>query len=93
MSVQAYVIRLDGEPVGIIGLARGKGPAQLFSEYKPELEPYLKSMTTLRMIKAAMRMVANHRGAIYAIARDSEGVRVLTKLGFVRDEGDVFCRG
>lgn len=78
-TLRAIAIRLNGEPVAIIGLAKEPDRDRAFSEYKPALCPYLKSMTVLRAIKAFMRWVEASRVPVYAV---SEGTGLLERLGF-----------
>ena len=88
-SIQAFVVTLDDEPEGIIGIAKDKTESRLFSEYKPALSPYLRSMPVLRLIKKVMRLVEDHRGVVYAVAQHDEGKRLLERLGF-EDCGEYF---
>ena len=81
-SIRGYVAYLDDEAVGIIGLARQGSINVLFSEYQPELEPYLKRMTILRAIKSIMEIAASHPGFVEAISDRDEGDRILTRYGF-----------
>jgi hypothetical protein len=84
-TLRAIVIRLDGKPVGIMGLAKEPERDRAFSEYTPELCPHLKRMPVLRAIKAFMQWVEQSRVPVYAI---SEGTGLLERLGFIqfRDE-------
>lgn len=86
-TLRAIVIRLDDEPVAILGLAREPDRQRAFSEYLPALAPYLKSMPVLRAIMALMQWVKDSKVPVYAI---SEGTGVLERLGFQRLGGEVF---
>jgi hypothetical protein len=86
-TLRAVVIKLDGVPAGIIGLAREPDRERMFSEYLLELKPLLRSMAVLRAIKAVMRWVESSRVPVYAI---SEGTGVLERLGFQHVTGEVF---
>jgi hypothetical protein len=86
-TLRALVIRVDGKPAGIIGLAQEPDRFRAFSEYTPELCPHLKRMPVLRAIKAFMAWVEASKVPVYAI---SEGTGLLERLGFVSDDGEVF---
>ena len=79
-TLKAVVILLDGEPVGIAGLSRERDRMRAFSEFKPELEPHLKSMTVLRAVKAVQRMI--HESPLPVIVQDSENPALMERLGF-----------
>jgi hypothetical protein len=87
-TVRAVVILLDGEPVGVIGLARESGCEKLFSEYKPEMQPHLRRFEVLRAIKLAMTLVESAKCDVYAV-RD-EGTDILLRLGFEHVEDDIY---
>lgn len=90
-TLRTIVVRRGGRAVGLIGVARNAFFRRFFSEYKPELEPMLKSMTVLRAIKAAMAIVRAQRGTVWAVAEHEEGARVLQRLGFEHETGDLFA--
>lgn len=79
-TMRAIVIHLNEVPVAIIGLYFDAGRMMAFSEYKPELEPYLKSMTILRAIKAAQQLFAQSKRPIYAVRE--ECTSILERVGF-----------
>jgi len=91
-TLKAWVAVLDGEVAGVIGLAREGHRAKYFSEIKPELRPFLKTLTALRTIKASMKLVRASRRQVFAIAQADEpdSHRVLKRLGFVQFDGDVY---
>lgn len=79
-TITAIVVLLDDEPAGMIGLARERDRMIAFSEYKPVLEPHLKSMTVLRAIKAAHRMFLD--APLPVIVCDTTNPRLVERLGF-----------
>jgi hypothetical protein len=79
-TLRAIVIALEGRVAGIIGLAITWEETRIFSEHKPELEPYLSSITVWRAIKAAMRLVDECAQPVYTAS--SEG-RFLKRMGFI----------
>lgn len=91
-TLRAVVLTLDDEPAAIVGVANEGGYGKLFSEYKPEFAPHLKSMATLRAIKLAMSLVASSRLPVVAVRDEDEpdSDRVLKRLGFVNEEEDVY---
>jgi hypothetical protein len=86
-TLRAIIIRVDGVPAGIVGLAKEPDRDRAFSEYTEALCPHLKRMPVLRAIKAFMQWVESSRVPVYAI---SEGTGLLERLGFVRDHGEEF---
>jgi hypothetical protein len=88
VTVKAIVATLDGVPAGVIGIARQGKTARLFSEFRPEVRPYLKSMTALRAIKAMSESVKQSRLPVYAMVQEDEpdSPRILERLGFVPHE-------
>jgi len=90
-TLRVIAVRYGGRPVGLIGIARNARFRRFFSEYKPELAPLLRSITVLRAIKAAMRIVHEQHGIVWAEAEHAEGCRVLQRLGFERVEDEVFA--
>lgn len=78
-TMKAIVITVDDEPAGIIGFARMAACICMFSEYKDTLAPHLRSMTVLRALKAAMKMIGSFRLPVTAVA---DNPVLLTRLGF-----------
>lgn len=91
-TLNAVVLTLNDAPAAVIGVARQSGYAQLFSQYKPEFRPHLKSISTVRALKRVMRIVEESKLPVYAIAEkeEPESTRILTRLGFVPDNENVF---
>lgn len=87
-TIRAVVVLLDGEPAGVIGLARDGGCAKLFSEYKPEMQHHLRRFQVLRAIRLAMTLVESSISEVYAVRE--EGTDVLLRLGFEHVEGDIY---
>lgn len=85
-TIRAVVILLNGEPAGIIGLARDAGCEKFFSESKPELD--LHRFEVLRAIKLAMSLVESSKCDVYAVRE--EGTDILLRLGFEHFEGDIY---
>lgn len=100
-TVKAFAAILDGEVVGVAGIAFGglskaRPVAEAFSEFKPALRPHLRSMAVLRAVKAVQAMIARTRPAPVAIAdaRHPNSERLLQRLGAVRigacEQGEVY---
>jgi hypothetical protein len=81
-TVRAYAITMDGEIAGLIGLMREGGIGKFFTEYKPELQPYLNSITIGRTLKRCMNWCRAYRGPVISIAETVEGCMALNRLGF-----------
>lgn len=90
--MRAVVALLDGEPVGIAGIAR-EGVLKLFTDYRPEIEGRLSSITVWRGIREVLKMAESIGGPIYALAEHSEGARMLKRLGFTEESGYFVWRG
>lgn len=87
-TTRAVVVLLEGEPAGIIGLARDAGCEKLFSEYKPEMNQHLRRFEVLRAIKLAMSLVKSSKCDVYAVRE--EGTDILLRLGFEHVEDDIY---
>ena len=86
-SFRAWVCELDGEPAGIIGLSLARPTPTLFSVVEPELKPFLRSITVLKLIKQAQAAVTESRLPVFALVDPKEGYAatapaMLTRLGF-----------
>lgn len=83
-SMRAYIVLMNGEPMGIIGIAKQKRFVRLFSEFKPELREHLTCMTILRTIKKAMQLVKESRVPVIAVASPDEpkSRSIIERLGF-----------
>ena len=81
-TMRALVAVMDERVVGFLGVVR-EGPAgKYFCDFKPELQPYLRTMPIMRAIKQSMAIVKNYRGPVISIAEHAEGCRLLNRLGF-----------
>ncbi len=90
-TIRAIVVLLDTEPVGIVGLANEGDRYVAFSEYKPELEPHLKSMPVLRAVKAAQRMFLT--ATLPVVVCNTTNPALLKRLGFTEFQPGVhLCR-
>ena len=88
--MKAYVAELDGELVGMIGVVREQHYGKFFCDIRPELQPYLRSITIMRAVKAAHRFCDEYRGPIIAVAEDAEGCRILNRLGWTHLDGELY---
>lgn len=91
-TLRARVVTRSGEVLGVIGLAREGRCAKFFSEIKEDLRPSLKRTICLRTILQSLDLVRTSRLPVFAIAQADEpdSHRVLTRLGFVQLDGDVY---
>jgi hypothetical protein len=87
-TMKAIVIRQGGRPVGIIGMLLDGPRVRAFSEYQPEFEPHLRSMTVLRAIKAAQRMFDESPRPVIAVKGSDSGI--LERIGFVPVADEVY---
>lgn len=83
-SFRAWVCEIDGEPKGIIGVSLARPIATLFSTFEEDLRPHLRSLTILRLIKAAERACNDTPLPVFAVAAPEEPTApdILTRLGF-----------
>lgn len=88
MTSRAVVILLDDEPAAMIGLAYGKDCATMFSDMRPQLEPYKRRISVLRAVKLAMRLADTCGRDVYAVRQ--EGTDILPRLGFEHYDGDIY---
>ncbi len=86
-TTRAIVAEMEGEIVGVIGIVREQLWGKFFSEFKPELQPHLKSITIMRAIKKALKFCDDYRGPVLAIAEDAESCRIMNRLGFTHLHG------
>ena len=103
-TLRAWVAVLDGRVVGIAGVAYGglsksRFVPEAFSEFKPELQPYLRSPQVQTAIRRVVKMIRTTRpGPIaYADSKHPGAERLLTRLGAVRiassEQGEVYQWG
>lgn len=81
-TLRANVAVMDGRCIGLVGVSREKDWGLFFSDVKPELQPYLKSVQIMRCVKQALRYVREYKGPVVSIAESAEGCRILNRLGF-----------
>jgi hypothetical protein len=86
-TLRAIVVKLNGMPAGLLGLAKEADRDRAFTEYKPELEPYLKSIVVGRAIQALLKWVKASRVPVYALSDRDD---VLTKYGFKHIQGEYY---
>lgn len=76
--------------MGIIGVAREKYFGKFFADYKPELQPYLRSITIMRAVKDSLQFADRYKGPVVAVAEHAEGCRILNRLGFTHLQGALY---
>ena len=81
---------MDGKVAGIMGVMREKNYGKCFSEFKPELQPYLKSITIMRGVKRALHLCDDYEGPVIAVAENAESCRIMHRLGFTHLAGDCY---
>lgn len=86
-TMRAVVAVMDGRVVGILGVVREGPIGKYFCDFKPELQPHLKSMPIMRAIKQSMKFVEDYRGPVISVAEHAEGCRILNRLGFTHFMG------
>jgi len=86
-TVRAFVILLDGKIAGIGGIVREAGVGKFFTEHKPELEPYLKSITIMRALHRSLDWCRAYRGPVITIATSVQSCITMNRLGFEHMDG------
>jgi hypothetical protein len=81
---------MDGQPVGVVGVIRERYFGKFFSDFKPELQPHLRSITIMRAINGALDYADRYRGPVIAVAENAEGCRLLHRLGFTHLQGALY---
>lgn len=89
-TVRAVVAEMNGEIVGVVGVVREGPIGKYFCDFKPELEPHLRSMAILRAIKKSMEFVREYQGPMVSVAEHAEGCRLLNRLGFTHLQGALY---
>jgi hypothetical protein len=88
--MRANIAIMDGEIVGVVGVVRERQCGKYFCDFKPELQPHLRSITIMRAIRASLRFCDEYRGPLVAIAADAESCRLLNRLGFTHIDGALY---
>lgn len=88
--MRANIAIMDGEIVGVVGVVRERECGKYFCDFKPELQPHLRSITIMRAIKDSLRFADQYRGPMVAIADDAESCRLLHRLGFTHIQGALY---
>ena len=86
-TMRAYVAEMDGEVVGIMGVVREPLWGKCFTDIKPELQPHLKSITIMRVVKKALKLCDEYKGPVVALADNAESCRIMHRLGFTHLHG------
>ena len=83
-SFRAWIVELDGEVQGIIGIALVRPMPCIFSVFKEALRPFLRSLPIMRLVKKLQAIVEASKGPVLAIAEPKEvtAPSLLMKLGF-----------
>ncbi len=89
-TVKAFVILMDGVPHGFIGIVREAGVGKYFTDNSDELQPYLKSITIMRALKASLDWCRAYRGPVIAIATTAQSCITMQRLGFEHLQGSYY---
>lgn len=83
-SFRAWVVEIDGERAGIVGVALLRPIACMFSTFEEPLRPFLRHPTVLRQVKKAQAAVHASSVPVRAVAEPDEATApaILTRLGF-----------
>lgn len=83
-SFRAWVFVLDGEDVGIIGVALFRPVAWLFSSFDEKLRPHLQDIRVLRTIKKAHTVICGIRVPVMAVRdrNEKKSPHILKRMGF-----------
>jgi len=95
-TLKAYVAILGGECVGLVGIARAGANTRFFSDFKPELRPYIGGPSVMRAVLRALKWVQESKVPVITIATPDEpnAEVIIRKLGFVHyapsEHGEVY---
>lgn len=90
-TIKAIAVFMGEEPVGMVGLEMYRDRCVAFSEFKPELEPHLKTMPVLRAVKAAQKMFREQSLPVLVV--NTSNPQLLERLGFQEIQPGVhLCR-
>jgi hypothetical protein len=89
-TLKAFVITMDGVPHGFIGIVRENGIGKFFTDNSDELQPYLKSITIMRALKASLDWCREYRGPVIAIATTAQSCMTMQRLGFEHLQGTYY---
>ena len=89
-TLRATVAEMDGQIVGVIGIIREAAVGRFFCDFKPKLQPYLRSITIMRAVKDSMAYADQYRGPVVAIAEHAEGCRIMNRLGWTHLQGELY---
>jgi hypothetical protein len=94
-TVKTVVVTVDGEPAAIGGLSYADKRVTLFSDLKPAVRPYVRSMAFLRAVKQLQTWCGQAKAPVFAVADDDEPTSkaLLTRLGFECIADDVYVWG
>lgn len=87
-TIKGVAWTLDGETVGMAGLAYYPNLVMGFSNIKDEMRPYLSSITVGRGILQVRDLIRFCKAPVYATAEPTEPTApaLLERLGFIRSE-------
>jgi len=88
--MRANIAIMDGEIVAVVGVVRERNCGKYFCDIKPELQPYLRSITIMRAVWDSLRFLDQYRGPVVAIAEHAESCRLLNRLGFTHIDGALY---
>ena len=83
-SFKALACEMDGERVGVIGIALKRPTPCVFCWFDERLRPHLRSMTVMRMVKKLDDWLAGITVPVAAIRdrKERNAVHILKRLGF-----------
>lgn len=98
-SYRAWAVEMDGDLVGLIGLALTRPQACLFCWIDPRLRPHLASITVMRLVKKVADLVAAQKAPVLAVRdrKEPKAPHILKRMGFrfydIIDGDAVYRRG
>lgn len=91
LKVDAYVIDLDGEAIGIAGIIHTES-LQCFSKFTPEADK--RHLSIMKLGRKTAKMCESYDDPVYAVASDKYNTsdKFLERLGFRFEENNKFGR-
>lgn len=89
--MRATICYLNEQPAGVVGVVREQDYGKFFVDFRPQLQPHLRSITIMRAVKESLRFADEYRGPVIAIAEHAESCRLLHRLGFTHLQGAIYA--
>jgi len=90
-TMRAYAGLVNGEVCGLVGVVREGDIGKFFADFNDKLQPYIDSITIMRIVRGSTDFATRYKGPVISIAEHAEGCRMLNRLGFTHLEGAYYA--